>query len=87
VDLRMEVRERRAQAGVELAVTGLVGRGAGLGVWSTKSSAKSSSNTSKSPLLCTYSVLRRTTAFAASLTALPFAGAMKVPPGLLLGVK
>src|SRR5947208_7398740 len=37
-----------------------------------KSSAKSSSNTSKFPRLCTSSVLRRTTAFAASLGDIGF---------------
>ena len=37
----------------------------GCGVWSRKSSAKSSSNTSKFPPPCTSSVFRRTTAFAA----------------------
>src|SRR5262252_5524806 len=37
------------------------------GVWSMKSSAKSASKTSKSPLLCTSSVFRRTTSLAASL--------------------
>jgi hypothetical protein len=42
----------------------------GCGVWSRKSSAKSSSNTSKFPPPCTSSVLRRTTAFAASLELL-----------------
>ena len=42
----------------------------GCGVWSRKSSAKSSSNTSKFPPPCTYSVFRRTTAFAASLVLL-----------------
>src|SRR5258705_3273799 len=42
----------------------------GCGVWSRKSSAKSSSNTAKLPPPCTSSVLRRTTAFAASLALL-----------------
>src|SRR6266571_1486751 len=51
----------------------------GWGVWSTKSTAKSSSKTSKFPRLCTSSVFRRTTAFAASVDILaPFA--MRAPP-------
>jgi hypothetical protein len=46
----------------------------GWGVWSTKSTAKSSSKTSKFPRLCTSSVFRRTTAFTASADILvPFA--------------
>src|SRR2546425_7087542 len=40
----------------------------GCGVWSTKSSANSSSNRPQLPLPCTSSVFRRTTAIAASPT-------------------
>src|SRR5205814_2500620 len=40
----------------------------GCGVWSTKSSANSSSNRRQLPLPCTCSVFRRTTAIAASPT-------------------
>jgi hypothetical protein len=66
MDLGSEVGKRVAQSVVEDANAGFVGCGAGLGVWSTKSSANSSSNRAKSPWPWTCSVLRRTTALAAS---------------------
>src|SRR5215469_2941926 len=66
MDLRMKVRERNTKMGVEFLYTGFVGCGPRCGVWSMKSSAKSSSKTSNLPSTWTSTVFRRTTAFAAS---------------------
>src|SRR4029453_4109762 len=76
MDFSVEVGERAAPDGVQLSAAvpprgrargnsrraSLSGVRPGLGVSSTKSLAKSSSNTSKFPRLCPSSVLRRTTA-------------------------
>ena len=68
-DLRPEVGKRLAQRRVQQANALLVWGGPGCGVWSTKSSAKSSSKNSKSSSPWTFSVFRRTTALAASALA------------------
>jgi hypothetical protein len=47
MDLGPEVRKRVTQSVVENPNAGFVGRGAGLGVWSTKSLANSSSSRAK----------------------------------------
>src|SRR5215831_13564241 len=70
MDLRLKVRERNPKIGVEFSHTGFVGCGPGCGVWSMKSSAKSSSKTSKFPLPWTSSVFRRTVALADSEDAM-----------------
>ena len=66
----VKVGECGAQRSIQLSRACLVGRAVRLWVWSRKSSAKSSSNTSKFPPPCTSSVLRRTIAFAAALELL-----------------
>jgi hypothetical protein len=70
MDVGVKVGKGGAQHPIQLLAPALSGVRPGCGVWSRKSSAKSSSNTSKFPPPCTSSVLRRTTAFAASLELL-----------------
>ena len=65
-DLGSKIGKRLSQPVVEDANAGLVGRSAGLGVWSTKSSANHSSNIAKSAWPWTCSVLSLTTALTAS---------------------
>src|SRR4030095_14649417 len=65
VGQRLGPRHRRSYSTRTPSLSGVV---PGCGVWSTKSSANSSSNTRQLPLPCTSSVFRRTTAIAASPT-------------------